>query len=167
VVPIGTRTFTTILSLGLIRVVYGLLAVQGECQQGLRRSPGCKARLLAGCQLTVLEASRSSAVPEGVLPRDLAPGPDGMGASRFVAHARPSATLAAQYDPPSAPCLVSIPASKAARLTEVAAGPRVAPRRGSEAGQTATVAEPFALDRQRYVQVERFKGRHTVSTPPF
>ena len=38
----------------------------------------------------------------------------------------------------------------------------VAPGRPTTAGQPATIAELFALYRQRYVEVERLKSRHTA-----
>jgi integrase len=49
-------------------------------------------------------------------------------------------------------------------IAEVASGkdPRVAPGRPTAAGQPATIAELFALYRQRYVEVERLKSRHTA-----
>src|SRR6266542_2234601 len=49
-------------------------------------------------------------------------------------------------------------------IAEVASGkdPRVAPRRESDAGKPATVADLFILYRQRYVDVERLKSRHTA-----
>src|SRR5438093_9774109 len=49
-------------------------------------------------------------------------------------------------------------------IAEIASGkdPRVAPRRESDSGKPATVAELFTLYRQRYVDVERLKSRHTA-----
>ena len=49
-------------------------------------------------------------------------------------------------------------------IAEISSGkdPRVSPRRDDAAGQPATVAELFALYRQRYVDVERLKSRHTA-----
>src|SRR5207237_1923249 len=49
-------------------------------------------------------------------------------------------------------------------IAEIASGkdPRVAPSPEPTAGKPATVAELFNLYRERYVEVERLKSRHTA-----
>jgi len=49
-------------------------------------------------------------------------------------------------------------------IAEIASGkdPRKAPQRESTAGKPTTVADLFAMYRQRYVDVERLKSRHTA-----